>query len=48
MFQYRGFLVRQTPKTSLQFVSLVAPAKEIVQWTHADSIEIDRVDFSAN
>ncbi|MET4066791.1 DGQHR domain-containing protein [Bradyrhizobium sp. S3.2.6] len=42
MFQYRGFLVRQTPKTPLQFVCLVGPAKEIVQWTHADSIEIDR------
>lgn len=45
MFQYRGFSVRQTDKTGLRFINLVAPAKEIVQWAHADSIEIDRGGF---
>jgi DGQHR domain-containing protein len=45
MFQYRGFLVRQTERTNLRFINLIAPAKEVIRWAHADSIEIDRGGF---
>jgi len=45
MFQYRGFLVNQTERANLRFINLIAPAKEVIQWAHADSIEIDRDGF---
>jgi DGQHR domain-containing protein len=45
MFQYRGFLVKQTAQTNLRFINLIAPAKEVFQWAHAESIEIDRGGF---
>lgn len=42
MRSYRGFLVRQRAAASIEFVVLVANAAEIVHWSQADDIRIDR------
>ncbi len=45
IFSHRGFEVRQTADTSLRFITLIAPAEQVIQWAHADNIEIDREGF---
>lgn len=42
MHSYRGFLVRQRDTTEIEFVLFVANAIDVVQWTQADDIRLDR------
>lgn len=42
MRSYKGFLVRQRADANIEFVVLVADAAEIVRWSQADDIRIDR------
>ncbi|MDC3993169.1 DGQHR domain-containing protein [Pseudomonas aeruginosa] len=42
MRNYLGFLVRQRANSNIDFIVLVANAEDIVQWSQADDIRIDR------
>ena len=42
MRSYQGFLVRQRADADIQFIVLVADASDVVQWSQADDIRIDR------
>lgn len=42
MISYEGFLVKQRPNSSVEFLVFVARAKEIVTWAEADNIKLDR------
>ena len=42
MRSYQGFLVRQRADANIEFVVLVANAAEIIHWSQADDIRIDR------
>lgn len=42
MNEYLGFNVQQHAATPIRFIVLVARAKEVIQWAHADNIRLDR------
>lgn len=41
-YSYNGFLVKQRKESDIEFISFIANAKEVYEWSHADRITIDK------
>lgn len=42
MRDYKGFVVKQRAASDIEFIVLVAFAKDVVHWSHADDIKLDK------
>lgn len=42
MYSYTGFKVKQRRESEIEFITFIAKAKDVYDWSHADSIVLDK------